>query len=225
MKPLLLKPSDNPVALLDELSPALDPDKKMYHTGFERYMNGLFVMEDNDPNLRTVVENNMFVMKMMAYKLATTLLHKSLKDAPPLSFTRTMLAIEEPVRNEAGEITKTGAELVLAKWAKGFVTPIHGHSFGFMSEYLISGKVQVENYELNLEDETWETANLIETKIATSGKDNIITSIYAKKDRLLTSKHRAMIHRLTFLEDTATLHYLPAHPLNGIGNTYTSTNS
>ena len=132
--------SINPVADLVKVTyPGQDPARRQYREGYEHYMNIMPVLEDNDPDLPHKIDYARNIVQSLASSLKQ---HIWINANKPKEFDRTIIAIEPRT------IEKEGAELVVARWGKGFSSPVHGHATGYMHEEILYGKMLVNTYRL-----------------------------------------------------------------------------
>ena len=94
-----------------------------------------------------------------------------------------------------------GAEVMVARWDQGAVTPVHGHpQFAFV--YVLEGQLQMEHYR-----ETDQGLLLTETVIRNKGQH-----IYAAGD---ANRYNNAIHRVTALSPSLSLHVYSDDALKG----------
>jgi len=94
-----------------------------------------------------------------------------------------------------------GAEVMIARWDRGAVTPIHGHpQFAFV--YVLEGQLQMEHYR-----ETDSGLLLTETIIKRKGQH-----IYAAGE---ARRYNNAIHRVTALAPSLSLHVYSDDALKG----------
>ncbi len=84
----------------------------------------------------------------------------------------------------------------------GFQTRIHGHKAGYMFERMLKGSIQLERFDLDKDN----FAQLRSVENIHSGQ--IITDDY-KPELVNGMTHASMIHRITALEPSVILHYIP----------------
>ncbi len=114
-----------------------------------------------------------------------------------------------PLMNERDNfwriILGTSAEdpfIALSILPAGFQTRIHGHKHGYMFERMLRGQIRLETFVLD--DQNF--AIPAGQRILNAGE--IITDLY-KPGLVNGMTHASMIHRITALEPSAILHYIP----------------
>jgi hypothetical protein len=201
--------SRTPMADLQELSfEGQHPNRRGYKEGYERYLEAIPRLIDNDPSLAN---------KLATARKVFNLLFDDLKqaewfDAIPLEdgdFTRVFLAMEPRELNESGEPIPT-TELLVTRWSKGMQVPPHSHAAGFMHESMIRGQFVETEYRL-VDDGLLRP---IHTVVFNSG--DTISDVYTKPQPGMNFP--ALIHSVDVTEESLALHLVPDHPRDGRGN-------
>ncbi|WP_456380003.1 cysteine dioxygenase [Thiolapillus sp.] len=97
--------------------------------------------------------------------------------------------------------TDSGAEVMIARWDRGAVTPIHGHpQFAFV--YVLQGQLQMEHYR-----DTDQGLILTDTLVKHKGQH-----IYAAG---IADRYDNAIHRITALTPSLSLHVYSDDALKG----------
>lgn len=190
---------------------------RQYESGFESFMNQLPVMDNNNTDITLPITQT--VMKRLSYSLSNEIEN----DRRPLlselpddgKFHRTIIGIESPklINTITTPNYKEGAELVLAKWGKGFKSPVHGHSTGYMHEEVLKGKIRVNTYRII--DMEKKITRPYKTEIIGPG---VFVSGYAPHDSSHKYKRQTLIHNFVAIEPSISLHYLPEHTRDGRDN-------
>jgi hypothetical protein len=210
---MFLEPSLTPIEDLETIAYPNQPiNKRMYHTGYEKYMELMPQLKADDELLTLKVDLTHSVMAALAEDLKQSYwikdVHPALQD-----MNRVVLAMEKPTIADLGypvgtTVEKTGTELVVGLWGNGFYTPIHGHSAGYLHEQLLFGKLRVNTYRLMPNGKV----RFIQTEIATEG--------YSKWQYSIEDYRTNLIHNFTVLEPAASLHYFSEHTRDGRNNTF-----
>lgn len=211
-----LEASNNPTAAIRKLSYEGQPDSlKFYRSGYEGYFNEIPVLGADDEFLQQKVE----LTKTIMNSLGRELFHLidggvSVSDG---HFERTILAIEEPKRIDVpfGDTAyEAGNEMLVAHWGKGFASPIHGHSDGYIYENIISGKVLVNTYIQP--DKTKDIVVHAGTTI--QGIGNFVSEYKIGSNKEF--KRRNLIHNFVALEQSHSLHLIPEYNRDGRDNEF-----
>lgn len=193
---------------------------RQYQSGWESLFNELPVI-DND-NAEIMLPITQTIMKRLSYSLQQNIngfnsFEKIAHLPADNQFHRTIIAMESPKFVDKYDNTKyqEGAELVIAKWGKGFASPVHGHSTGYMHEEVLKGKIRVNTYRIVD----------MENKIVVPYKTEIIgpgvfVSGYAPHDKSHIHKRQTLIHNFVAVEPSISLHYLPEHTRDGRDNAF-----
>ncbi len=192
---------------------------KKYKSGFESFMNSLHILRDNDEDLQLNLQLNTLVMNHLAKELKQS--NWISQDFPQgTKFDRTIIAIVPPtvtgVTNEETKmVVKENPELIVARFRKGFSTPVHGHSVGFLYENILYGKLLVNTYRLI--DPVNKIVRVAETTII---KDGEFVNLYTENNPENTLKRQTLIHNFKAIEDSASLHFIPEHTRDGRDNNF-----
>jgi len=198
--------SINPIADLVKVTyPGQDPVRRQYREGYEHYMNIMPVLEDNDPDLPHKIDYARNIVQSLASSLKQ---HIWITANQPREFDRTIIAIEPRT------IDKEGAELVVARWGKGFSSPVHGHASGYLHEEILYGKMLVNTYKLT------PNSNIVRPWATEIVGEGTFASVYNKTDTSHQFKRQALIHNFRALTPAASLHFLPEHTRDGRDNTF-----
>lgn len=176
-----------------------------YRSGYERYMSLIPKINGNaDPNKQLKLDATAAVIEHLASILLDQYWITENWPAPDKMLTRTILAIDK----------ETGAELVLVRWNK-IETPIHGHAPGQMIDYLISGVAGEVEYEVV------DAENRLVVQKTDEQFFNPM-SVLSNEFNLSESVNRgALIHKFIAKQKSITLHLIPEHPRDGVGNLFT----
>lgn len=117
---------------------------------------------------------------------------------------RIVLAIDET----------TSAEILLVRW--NIATPIHGHDAGQMIDILIAGSARETDYEL-IDAEARIVKQIKEEDFHSSNGPIVLLNGFFEQGN---AQLDAFIHKTTPIINAITLHLVPAHPRDGIGNTF-----
>lgn len=93
-------------------------------------------------------------------------------------------------------------EIMVARWDKNTLSSIHGHP-GFVFEYLIDGRLMIENYERN-------RGNLIKTSVITQQPGEYFC------DQGIEGRFDNAIHRIIAVEQSLSLHVYSDQGLKGL---------
>jgi hypothetical protein len=102
---------------------------------------------------------------------------------------------------------------MVVNWKQGACIPAHGHVRGYMEEHLIFGRVKHRLYRIV------DAINKVVRPIKVELFCESGATINAGFNEHFT-EYGAHVHDFTFLEDSATLNLVPAHPRNATGNTF-----
>lgn len=211
MKQNFLVSSNNPLDDINQIAYAGQPlDRRMYHSGYERFFEAMPVLNDEDEFLIGKIRMSKTVMQHLVNQLRSDQWTYSL---PPVDngFNRTILGIESPI--VTGGNIKEGSEIVLARWGDGHTSPVHGHAAGYLHEELLFGKMRVNTYKIvdakRRIVRPWRTEVFL--------KPGTIASIYTPQDQTIRT---ALVHNFTSIGYSGTLHYLPEHTRDGRDNKF-----
>ncbi len=210
---LFYQASDSPIKDIETVTyKGQDPNRRMYHFGYEKYMDLLPILNPDDELIATKVGMSVKLMQSLATRLKGEKWALS-NELGQNEFSRTIIAIESPIMNcmDGGRYAeKEGIELIVAKWGDQFQSPVHGHASGFIHEELISGVMQVTLYRL-MEDDT---VRVISTDII---KDGLLASLY---DPNITKRRETLLHSFKSIGQSVSLHYVPEHTRDGRDNQF-----
>ena len=161
------------------------------------------VLDSNDQDLESKVDQTKLLMQKLAKELSTDTL--IISDLPEENgFDRFVLAIED------SETMKQGAELVVARWGNNFTSPVHGHADGYLHEDIILGKMMVMNYEI-----VDHQKRLARPKSMDLIKEGTFVSEYNNPG---TIEREHLVHSFRSVGQSISLHYLPEHTRDGLDN-------
>lgn len=205
--------SQTPIQDLDRVAyQGQDPSRRRYVAGYERFMNQLPILKDDDLALKEKLSLSTSIMNRLAKEvMAGPWLH----DGPPADkgFDRIIVAIESSSVAQDGHLHE-GKELIVARWGTGFTSPVHGHAEGFMHEGLLTGRMLVNLYCLMEDDQV----RLIRTDVY-QGRQELVSS-YGYHLPLAKHQRQTLIHSFTALAPSTSLHYVPEHTRDGRDNTF-----
>lgn len=216
------KASDTPLEDIGKISyDGQNPDYRRYKSGYEKYMNSLPVLSDDESLEVGMLKTN----AVMGYLSQAVRDDKELIDLPVNDgeFKRTILAIEPPTITQelkdgvwVDVVDKENAELVVAHWGKGFSSPIHGHATGFLFEEVLSGRVRVNNYRIvDLENK------IVRPHIVEIVSKGVFVSDFTPHNPENMYDRQTLVHNFTAIERANTLHFLPEHTRDGRDNQFT----
>lgn len=197
--------------------PEQRPELRQYKAGYGGYFGELPILSDHD---RFLWEKQIYaksVLDRLGEQLKKDAWILDQSTMPEGGFDRTILALEKPTvvtkdfLNHETEL-KEGAEIIVARWADGYTSPVHGHSDGFLYENILSGSMLVNNYRVI--DHEKRIARLIETQIV---KNGTFVSSYAKRS---SHKRGNLVHNFTSVGYSTSLHFVPEHTRDGRDNTF-----
>jgi hypothetical protein len=186
---------------------------RKYESGYEFFFERLNDLDTikNDPDnstfLTAMVNRNIATLDMLAENISDYRVSRPIDDG---KFERAVIAIEE--KREG----KESRELVIAEWGKGFASPVHGHSDGFLYEKMISGRILVNTYRIvDLDNKL---VRIVESKEYKAG--DTIVHTYVPQGTSKKYKREAYVHNFVALEPSVSLHYVPEHTRDGRDNTF-----
>lgn len=207
--------SHDPVGDLNALAYEGQPEKmRQYKHGYEDLFEFMPVLDKAllETTAPEVIDDFVKVVRQrMSYAGSKLARQGWIHENMPADFERWYVAVEAVTHKNN---MKGGVEIVVAKWAKGISTPIHGHSAGFMHEQVLSGSMRVDIFRIIRPG----VARLVRSHIVRAGE--VITSVVMKAIPGHEDEKIYWVHRLTALEDTVTMNYLTEHPVDGRGNTF-----
>lgn len=176
-----------------------NPKMRMWKPGYEHWFNEFPVL--SSPRLNEKV----FYTKTIMQNIANHLSGQSwiYTDAPqPGEFDRTIIGIQKG----------GGTEVIVARWGKGFSSPVHGHASGYMHEEIITGKMRVNTFRQK--DPFSNVVVPFKTEIVERGT---FVSKWSDATRSIFPRPH-LIHNFTALTPAVSLHYLPEHTRDGRDN-------
>ena len=214
-----LQASKTPQKAIELLRPPKQEYRmRQYQTGYERYMNEMPRLNDDDEFLQPKVKMTTEIMGMLAEDIRRS---EWVHEGFPEIFDRKIIGIENPLTECNGiapVVVKENSQILVARWGKGFTSPIHGHANGMLHEDILFGKVLVNSYRI-VKTEIGTFVRTVETKVVEKG---VFASQYNKKKESQTFRREALVHNFVALEPSATLHYLPEHTRDGRDNGFTA---
>lgn len=210
----VLKASKFPIRDISVITvPGQDERRRMYHGGYEKYFEEMPVITqyDDSDGIQFKSKIGRSVMTDLAGKIIADSWTDTLTPADN-EFARSIIGMETP--RLIGNEYKEGAEFVVAHWGRGFTSPVHGHSPGYLHEEILSGKVRVNSYRMI--DANSNIVRLVSTEIHERGT---LISKYAEPENY-KSKRSAFIHNFVAVTPAHTLHYLPEHTRDGRDNRF-----
>lgn len=187
---------------------------RMYHPGYEAFMNQMPVLEPDDPFLPEKIDFTRELMVRLGGAIKVDPVLNQGATARAGEFNRIILAIESSVNELAGN-TEPGNELILARWGTGFSSPVHGHVPGYHHEEVIRGRLRVNLYQMVQSGAA--VARPFKTFIQGPGT---LASEYIRCLPGEPLPRTAAIHSFTALEPSDTLHYLTEHSRDGRDNAF-----
>ncbi|HMT01844.1 MAG TPA: hypothetical protein PKD00_00800 [Burkholderiales bacterium] len=191
------------------------PENKLAAIAYEgqpkenyQYLEGFEDLVSEIPNPKFIedgLEGGFNTIKEIMLEVVERAKNTTLPKVEKNKFERTVIGVEEA----EGE----GQEVVLAHWGKHFFSPVHGHSEGLLYEYLIEGKLLINEYFIS---------NL-EQKIVRPHRSYIqfpgeIVTTYTPYGTHQMYKRESFIHNFIALEPSVSLHYVPEHTRDGRDN-------
>lgn len=194
---------------------------RMYKPGYEEYFETLPAQIEEASDLFFTQE----VMQDLSDRLKED--GWLTKDMPE-SFDRTIIALEspEPLLSTdypggygkyaflGKKLYKEGKELVIARWADGHTSPVHGHSPGYMHEEILTGKMRVNTYRIT--DRVNRIVRPIFTQIIEPG---VFVSKFVDPASV-QGEREVLVHNFTSIGESTSLHYLPEHTRDGRDNKF-----
>lgn len=209
-----LKASSTPIADIERVAYKGQPDKmRLYHSGFERFMDEMPVLNTDDEFLDEKVKVSREIMQKMAHEVGLDRWVQRLPIMENDDFQRTILAIESPSVGENG-VLEAGHEIVLARWGHGFSSPVHGHTTGYLHEEILFGKMLVNTYRMTGDENK---VRLVDTNVFEKGT---FASLYTPPNPANKFKRQTLIHNFTSIGYSASLHYLSEHTRDGRDNRF-----
>lgn len=204
----LIQTSNNPVQDLETVAYKGQPKhNRQYRPGYENYLRSMPKLDRQDDMNDTYVKVSSAIMSDLADKLAKEdwVLENNLGSN---EFSRTIIAMENP-HTENG--IKEGVELLVAKWGKGFESPVHGHANGMLHEDLLYGDILVNTYKVV-------SPNMVrpyKTEIFT-GRTRIVSEFNWEDS--INHPRPNLVHNFRAISNSASLHYVAEHTRDGRDN-------
>lgn len=209
-----LKASEQPLMDLERIAYPGQPEHlRMYKPGYEHFMGFMPVLSNDSDTL----EEDVALTGRVAKRLMDRLIEDgwTSKNVPaPGKFKRTIIAIEEPGIDNAGNVIPK-AELIVAQWGEGFKSPVHGHATGYLLEAILYGRIKVHTYRIV--DNINKVVRPFRTEIVKKG---IFVSKYEPHNENNLHKQQALVHNFEAIDVAASLHYVPEHTNDGRSNTF-----
>lgn len=145
-----MQTSINPIGAISKSTYAGQPENmKQFRPGYESYFKHLPLLSDYSKKLGEKTEESHKILNQLVMQLRKDSWVKAGRPQEN-QFDRVILAIAEPVNINPGgtPIYKSGAQVIVARWGKGFSSPVHGHSHGLIHEELIYGRMLVNDYTI-----------------------------------------------------------------------------
>jgi len=175
-----------------------------YKSGFEFYMNYIPIIHGkDDPKKAEKLEYIADIISDLAERLMQESWILENWPSPEKMLNRVVLGIDEV----------TGGELIMVRW-NAIETPIHGHQYGQMIDYLVKG--MAEEIEYQIIDEKLRTVEQIGS--AEFKSMQVLSNDFHAADTVVS--RGALIHKFIPLKKCITLHYIPEHPRDGRGNLF-----
>lgn len=178
-------------------------ENNSYHSGYEYLMNDMPVAKNENDRAAIALAG------LHMTKIADQLKHIYwlTEDWPPEGQNnREILAIDK----------HTGAELLIVRW--NVPTPIHGHNGGHMIDVLVSGVIQEIDYAVIDNEKRIVKQIQQETYFSKFGSLLLVNGYWEEG----AAKLDAFVHKtIPISHHAVTLHLVPAHPRDGIGNSFT----
>lgn len=199
----------NDISLISD--PKQDPNRRVYRSGYELFFEQMPKINPEDA-IELLTEKSRQTMVNIANQIVEDGWLRERKQAPG-EFARTIVGIESPQLTEYGY--KEGAEILVAHWGKGFSSPVHGHSSGYMHEEILEGKILVHTYRMV--NSQSDLVRLVSTSVVEKGT---FVSQYAPPLNY-ANKRSVLIHNFQAITPAHSLHYLPEHTRDGKDNRFT----
>lgn len=181
-----------------------NPDNS-YRPGYEMFLNFIPIIHGSDDPEKI---NKLLYIEQLFAELGETLLrqnwvHENWPEEGKM-LNRVILAIDDA----------TGGEIVLVRW-NVCETPVHGHEYGQMIDYLMKGDAKEVNYHV-IDEVSREVEQVGDAETFTGM--NVLSNGFTPKD---TSVSRgAVIHKFIAMTKCITLHFIPEHPRDLKGNRF-----
>lgn len=205
--------------------PQQPPDRRMYRYGYERYLEEMPEISDDDMFLSEKNKYAGLIMDKLQQRLSKEdWYHQYEVDG---EFKRTILALVPPVKHsmfgdgfkgqeqDSTYVYKSMPQIMLGHVGKGMATPVHGHQAGFMYETMVTGKIKLDRYRLV--DEQNLIVRLEETEI--HAQPGVYSKTYSRREEGFERKYN--LHKITALEHSELLLYFPEYSRDSINSTFT----
>lgn len=203
------KASSTPELTISHASyPGQPENMRRFVPGYDHYLEAMPLITPGESLFAEKVAYAGAILTNLGHKLSAEMTAVSQR---PKTFSRDILAIEGISENS------TKAEIIVAHWGQGFVSPVHGHVAGFHYENLIRGKFRAHTYRQV--DPASKTVRLVKTEIVK--RSGPFVSTYEEQPEGNTFERPLMIHNFEALEESHSLHFIPEHSLDGMGNGFT----
>lgn len=184
-----------------------------YRSGYEHYFDQIprVLPSDSDAEINGKLEATSEIIN----KLANELWHLEWALAnwpkPGAMLRRIILGIDR----------ETSALIVLCHWNK-IETPIHGHAYGQMLDYLMIGEAEEIEYDIVDSEKRLVVEN--EKRLVFTGPA-ILSNGYHKPETGLNTERGALVHKFVTKTRAVTLHLVPEMPRDAKGNLFTEAES
>lgn len=204
-----LEASRNPLNDLELIKiSGQDPRNRQYRSGYEDYFEQMPSMH-SDSDIHHFTLRSRAVMVDLAHQIIEDGWLKEQTQASG-EFARTIVGMESPLLID--DKYKEGSEILVAHWGRGFESPIHGHSPGYMHEEILEGKILVNTYRMI--DAQSDTVRIVSSDVIENGT---FVSQYAPSLNY-RRKRSVLIHNFVAVKSSHSLHYVPEHTRDGRDN-------
>lgn len=179
----------NPILQLGINYPTAPDSHRKYRDEFEAFFDILPIIDSNEKMFKA--EKTLEALSMELLKTPW------LDEDMPLPGERDRITLGLGWAKEG----MAGDQVVIGRWGKGFITPIHGHAAGFSYEQVLFGKILEKQYELVSEGKV----RLIRERILMPGDKHVAFDTQPGMTNQL--------HTIEALEDSATLNFLSNYML------------
>lgn len=208
-------------------------EKRMYMPGYEGYFNMLPVLNPGESDVTEKMAETHEVVQLLANTLAKEPWVTDHK-VPLGGFHRHILALEKPetgsfmgtyeaydtngdiVFEDSDYLKKAGKEIIVAHWGDGFISPVHGHMAGLEIEEMIAGELIVNRYQQIHPDSIM--VRLASSQMYTGRQT--IEFAYTEAGQNDKFQRQQLIHNFISVGTSHSLHYVPEHSLDGMGNSF-----
>lgn len=202
--------STTPIEDLARLSYAgQNPNRQLYRHGYERFFNAMPRISDHDlffDEKRQAIIELMHDLKAQIIKDGWW---KEIPQTPGDFVSRVIVAMERPFLGPDRQL-QGGAELLVTRWTKGSVLPIHSHAAGFMYEEMLQGKWTETEYGTvaSYPGRNMKVVKRLHSQTFVTG--DVISDMYTPHNP--KNKYPALIHSAVVEEETFVIHFIPSHP-------------